>query len=241
MRDAVRILLLCLATYLGEPVAALLLCVTRYPSGLRSGRRIFQRYVETSPQGDIEGDRLMFVRVQADADGAQRLDDPMMDRPDLGARRRDWCTCTDKQIPDVMTEAFSWLRRHQPEQTGDAAVCWNDARLSNAIFGDETDFAWWLATRRQMLEVNGIDADPELPGFDSREQVIHRFEEMIGRESVALEWLTWAYSSHTGHMRTCLGGTPIFGNVTTCAITSVGDIACVVKTESHYMPARRDF
>ncbi len=113
---------------------------------------------------------------------------------------------TDNQIPDVMTEAFDWLRRHQPEQTGDAAVCWNDARLSNAIFGDdgqivgvldweqaclcpaETDFAWWLATRRQMLEVNGIDADPELPGFDSREQVIHRFEEMIGRPLVALEW-----------------------------------------------------
>jgi aminoglycoside phosphotransferase (APT) family kinase protein len=39
-----------------------------------------------------------------------------------------------------------------------------------------------------MLEVNGIDADPELPGFDSREQVIHRFEEMIGRPLVALEW-----------------------------------------------------
>ena len=113
---------------------------------------------------------------------------------------------TDNQVPDVMTEAFDWLRRHQPEQTGDAAVCWNDARLSNAIFDDdgqivgvldweqaclcpaETDFAWWLATRRQMLEVNGIDADPELPGFDSREQVIHRFEEMIGRPLVDLEW-----------------------------------------------------
>ena len=74
-----------------------------------------------------------------------------------------------------MTEAFAWLLRHQPEETGDVAVCWNDARLSNAIFDDsgqivgaldweqacvcpaETDFAWWLATRRQMLEVNGLD------------------------------------------------------------------------------------
>ena len=71
--------------------------------------------------------------------------------------------------------------------------------LSNAIFHDvrpdrrrlglgaglpvpaETDFAWWLATRRQMLEVNGLDLDPELPGFDSREQVIRRYEQMIGR------------------------------------------------------------
>ena len=85
-------------------------------------------------------------------------------------------------------------------------MCWNDARLSNAIFDDdgqivgaldweqaclcpaETDFAWWLATRRQMLEVNGVDADPELPGFDSREQVIRRYEEMIGRTLADLEW-----------------------------------------------------
>ncbi|WP_264992128.1 phosphotransferase, partial [Mycobacterium montefiorense] len=55
-------------------------------------------------------------------------------------------------------------------------MCWGDARLSNAIFDDtgqivgvldweqaclcpaETDFAWWLATRRQTMEVNGIDA-----------------------------------------------------------------------------------
>jgi hypothetical protein len=29
----------------------------------------------------------------------------------------------------------------------------------------ETDFAWWLATRKQMLEVNGVNLDPELPGF----------------------------------------------------------------------------
>ena len=113
---------------------------------------------------------------------------------------------TDNHIPDVMTEVFNWLERHQPERTGDVAVCWNDARLSNAIFDDagqivgvldweqaclcpaETDFAWWLATRRQMLEVNGLDADPELPGFDSREQVTRRYEEMIGRALVDLDW-----------------------------------------------------
>lgn len=113
---------------------------------------------------------------------------------------------TDNHVPGVMTETFNWLERHQPEQTADVAVCWNDARLSNAIFDDngqligaldweqaclcpaETDFAWWLATRRQMLEVNGLDADPELPGFDSREQVIRRYEEMIGRTLADLEW-----------------------------------------------------
>ena len=113
---------------------------------------------------------------------------------------------TDNQVPDLMTEAFDWLVRHQPDETAELSVCWNDARLSNAIFDDsgqivgaldweqacvcpaETDFAWWLATRRQMLEVNGLDLDPELPGFDTREQVIRRYEDMIGRRLVDLGW-----------------------------------------------------
>ena len=113
---------------------------------------------------------------------------------------------TDNKVPDIMTEAFDWLARQMPDETGELSVCWNDARLSNAIFDDagqivgaldweqaclcpaETDFAWWLATRRQMLEVSGLDLDPELPGFDSREQVIRRYEEMIGRPLVDLHW-----------------------------------------------------
>ncbi|MGV0793585.1 phosphotransferase family protein [Mycolicibacterium sp. XJ1819] len=113
---------------------------------------------------------------------------------------------SDDQVPDIVAEAFDWLRHRLPEDHGELSVCWGDARLSNAIFDDtgqlvgaldweqacvcpaETDFAWWLATRRQMLEVNGIDADPELPGFDGREQVIGRFEHMIGRQLRHLDW-----------------------------------------------------
>jgi aminoglycoside phosphotransferase (APT) family kinase protein len=110
------------------------------------------------------------------------------------------------QVPDVVTEAFDWLRRRQPDETSPLTICWGDARMSNAIFDDsgqivgaldweqacvcpaEADIAWWLATRKQMLEVNGIDADPELPGFDSRAAVVRRFEEMIGRELENLDW-----------------------------------------------------
>ncbi len=113
---------------------------------------------------------------------------------------------TDNKVPDVMAEAFDWLVRRMPDQTGDLSICWNDPRLSNAIFDDtgqivgaldweqacvcpaETDFAWWLATRRQMLDVNGLDLDPELPGFDSRAQVVRRYEEMIGRPLIDLHW-----------------------------------------------------
>ena len=113
---------------------------------------------------------------------------------------------TDNKVPDVMNTAFDWLPRHQPEQTGElvsagatpgcptrsstttgqiiGVLDWEQACLCPA----ETDFAWWLATRRQMLEVNGLDLDPELPGFDSREHVIGRYEELIGRPLVDLDW-----------------------------------------------------
>lgn len=113
---------------------------------------------------------------------------------------------TGGQVPDVMTEAFAWLTRHQPTRTPDLSICWGDARLSNAIFDDsgeivgaldweqacicpaETDIAWWLATRKQMLEVNGLDLDPELDGFDSREHVVRRYEQMLGRPLEDLDW-----------------------------------------------------
>ena len=113
---------------------------------------------------------------------------------------------TDNQVPDLMAEAFEWLVRHQPDDNAPLSVCWNDARLSNAIFDDagqivgaldweqacvcpaEIDFGWWLATRRQTLEVNGLDLDPELPGFDSREDVVKRFEEIIGRPLMNLDY-----------------------------------------------------
>lgn len=113
---------------------------------------------------------------------------------------------TDRQVPGIITDAFDWLYRHQPPQPSELAVCWGDARLSNCIFADtgqivgvldweqaclcpaETDFAWWLATRRQTMEVTGRTDDPELPGFDSRDRVIRRFEELIGRPLRDLEW-----------------------------------------------------
>ncbi|MFV1365364.1 phosphotransferase family protein [Mycolicibacterium elephantis] len=116
----------------------------------------------------------------------------------------DWGT--GGHVPDVMAEAFDWLTRHQPTETTELSICWGDARLSNAIFDDsgqivgaldweqacicpaEADIAWWLATRKQMLEVHGLDLDPELDGFDSREHVVRRYEEMLGRPLENLDW-----------------------------------------------------
>lgn len=113
---------------------------------------------------------------------------------------------TDNNVPDMMLDAFDWLANNLPAEEAEPAVCWGDARMSNMIFDDgggivgvldweqaclcpaEADFAWWLATRRQMLAVHGIDADPELPGFDSRSRVIDHYQEMIGRQLNNLEW-----------------------------------------------------
>ncbi len=113
---------------------------------------------------------------------------------------------TDSRVPDVMRAAFDWLVGNQPDPSEDLVLCWGDARLSNAIYDDrgaiigaldweqacwcpaEFDFAWWLATRRQMLEVKGLDLDPELPGFDTRAELIERYEQLIGRPLVDLAW-----------------------------------------------------
>jgi len=113
---------------------------------------------------------------------------------------------SDNAVPDLLTEAFDWLRKRLPDEPDRLSICWGDARMSNAIFDDdgnligaldweqacicpaEADIAWWLATRRQMLEVNGLDIDPELPGFDSRTAVVGRIEELIGRKLENLDW-----------------------------------------------------
>jgi aminoglycoside phosphotransferase (APT) family kinase protein len=116
----------------------------------------------------------------------------------------DWGT--DGATPDLVTEAFDWLRRQIPTEPTELAVSWGDPRLSNAMFDDtgavvgvldweqaclcpaEADLAWWLTTRRNTMAVCRITADPELPGFDSREHAVRRFEEMIGRPLVAMDW-----------------------------------------------------
>jgi aminoglycoside phosphotransferase (APT) family kinase protein len=113
---------------------------------------------------------------------------------------------TDNQVPDLMLEAFGWLARNLPDHPAEPGVCWGDARISNVVFDDqgnivgvldweqaclcpaEADFGWWLATRRQMRDVFGIAADPELPGFDTRDRVVGRYQDMIGRTLTDLEW-----------------------------------------------------
>jgi aminoglycoside phosphotransferase (APT) family kinase protein len=116
----------------------------------------------------------------------------------------DWGT--DGATPDLVIEAFDWLQRKLPTEPTELGVSWGDPRFSNVMFDDtgavagvldweqaclcpaEADLAWWLTTRRNTMAVCRITADPELPGFDSRADAVRRFEEMIGRPLVAMDW-----------------------------------------------------
>lgn len=120
---------------------------------------------------------------------------------------REFLDWTGDGSPDArIADAYAWVADTMPVHTAPDSVVWNDARLSNTIFDDtgavaavvdfeqatigpaEIDIAFWFATRRQTRENMRIEADPELPGFPGREELIARIEEAIGRELVALEW-----------------------------------------------------
>ena len=57
------------------------------PVGAAIGPRILECRIEVAAQLDVECDRGMFGRVEAHLDGAQRFDDAVVNRPDVGARR----------------------------------------------------------------------------------------------------------------------------------------------------------
>ena len=63
------------------------------------------------------------------------------------AQLREWGTAD--QVPDLMSEAFDWLVRHHADaDNAELSVCWNDARLSNAIFDDLARLSeHWIGSR----------------------------------------------------------------------------------------------
>ena len=112
---------------------------------------------------------------------------------------------TDGSPQPLMADAFAWVRSTTPTENR-VGVVWNDARFANAIFDDrgtvvgvldweqgslgpaELDIGFWLATRRQAADAVGIDQDPELPGFATRESTIAALEAGFGRALHDLEW-----------------------------------------------------
>jgi aminoglycoside phosphotransferase (APT) family kinase protein len=124
----------------------------------------------------------------------------------------------------LLVDAYAWLRETMPRHNSADSVVWNDARLSNVVFDPdggiaaaldweqasigpaELDVSVWFATRRQCRDTMGVAADPELPGFPARADLIERIETAIGRE---LQDLAWHESFSMIRMGTCMTGTQL--------------------------------
>ncbi len=102
----------------------------------------------------------------------------------------------------VAEAALQWLVDNRPGHDGPVCLLWGDSRPANMIFRDyrcvavldwemvtlgppEIDLAWWLFLDRHWTEGIGV---PPLPGFPSRPETIARYEELLGRPMLNLEY-----------------------------------------------------
>jgi len=103
----------------------------------------------------------------------------------------------------VLDAALDWVRANLPSTRSPAGLSWGDARVGNMMFGDdlevtgvldwemavigeaELDLAWFLFLNRNHTEGMGL---PAPSGFPSREQTVARYEELLGRPLVNLEF-----------------------------------------------------
>jgi aminoglycoside phosphotransferase (APT) family kinase protein len=112
----------------------------------------------------------------------------------------DWSA---KGRPQPVAEAtWDWLVTHQPDERGDVALCWGDARIGNIIWDrfrpaavldwematlaqPELDLGWWLYFDRQFSEGLGV-AKPA--GFGDHTEAIEWYAKELGRPMGDLFW-----------------------------------------------------
>jgi len=106
----------------------------------------------------------------------------------------------------VLRNARAWCTENMPADDPPPALCWGDVRIPNVVFDDdfraravldwemasigppELDIGWYLVIHAMTTEVTG-----DLPGFRSRDQVLHAYESQLGRALHDLEWYeAWA-------------------------------------------------
>lgn len=97
---------------------------------------------------------------------------------------------------DELEAGWEWLTAHLPDQAT-TGFSWGDARFANIMFRDdrvvsifdwdtaslcgaEADLAWWR-------HMDGPAAG-ELPGIGSGDELVRRWEELMGRPARNLEW-----------------------------------------------------
>jgi aminoglycoside phosphotransferase (APT) family kinase protein len=123
------------------------------------------------------------------------------------AERLEWwvdlLTWAAKDRPQPVPEAaVAWLRANVPKSDAPHTLCWGDSRIGNQLFvdGEVTatldwemvhvgdplhDLSWYIWLDRHMAE--GIGAE-RLPGFDSYDDTIARWEARTGRSAEDLAW-----------------------------------------------------
>lgn len=108
----------------------------------------------------------------------------------------------DRSRYPLIEKAQRWLEDNRPPEES-IALCWGDSRPSNQIFdermecvavldwemvrlGDPVqDLAWWITLDRCLSE--GIGA-PRLEGLPDRRATIARWEEIVGREALHVDY-----------------------------------------------------
>jgi aminoglycoside phosphotransferase (APT) family kinase protein len=108
----------------------------------------------------------------------------------------------DRSRYPLIQRAQRWLEDNRPPDET-IALCWGDSRPSNQIFDDRMqcaavldwemvrigdpvqDLAWWISIDRCLSE--GIGA-ARLDGFPDRPATIARWEELVGRDALHVEY-----------------------------------------------------
>jgi aminoglycoside phosphotransferase (APT) family kinase protein len=104
--------------------------------------------------------------------------------------------------PEALTGVFDWCRSHLPESPPERSLLWGDVRVGNVIFGDdfapvavldwemasigpaEMDLAWYTA----LEEVTEHFFGQRVPGFLTRDEIVARHEQALGRALVDYRW-----------------------------------------------------
>jgi aminoglycoside phosphotransferase (APT) family kinase protein len=104
---------------------------------------------------------------------------------------------------DTAVEALAWLRHNMPDEQYEPVLLWGDARIGNVIYGSggvpcavldwetatlgqpEEDLAWYLFLDRHHSEGIGV---PRLPGFPGPAETVERYERLIGRPLLHMDY-----------------------------------------------------
>jgi len=136
------------------------------------------------------------------APGRARVDGPGLPARRLAEMEAYLAWAGDGGSHPVPEAAVDWLGQHVPESSAPATLCWGDSRIGNQLFADHRvqavldwemvhigdplwDLAWFIWMDRHHSEGCGA---PRIPGFDTYDDTVNRWEDRTGRTADAMQW-----------------------------------------------------